>query len=128
MTNREVLERGLELLSAGEVDAHNELCSDDVLFELPYGDKPARIEGRERVRAYLKGALSVFKMRLSLTTVFATDDPDVLIAEYASEGEVTTTGKPYANTYIGVYRFRDGKLCGVREYYNPVPATIALTP
>ena len=51
-----------------------------------------------------------------------------LVAEYASDGTVTTTGKFYANTYIGVYRFRDGKLCGVREYYNPVPATAALTP
>ena len=128
MTNRELLERGLELLSASDVDAHNELCTDDVLFELPYGDPPGRIEGKDKVRSYLKGALSVFKMRLWLTSVFPTDDPVVLVAEYASEGSVTTTGKSYANTYIGVYRFRDGKLCGVREYYNPVPATVALTP
>jgi ketosteroid isomerase-like protein len=126
--NRAVLEQGLALLSAGDVDAHNELCSDDVLFELPYGDPPGRIEGREAVRAYLKGALAIFSMELSLTTVFATDDPDTLIAEYTSTGSVSTTGKSYANTYIGIYRFRDGRLSGVREYYNPVPAVEALTP
>jgi ketosteroid isomerase-like protein len=126
--NRAVLEQGLALLSAGEVDAHNDLCSDDVVFELPYGDPPGRIEGRGAVRAYLKGALAIFSMQLSLTTVFVTDDPDTLIAEYTSTGSVSTTGKSYANTYIGVYRFRDGRLSGVREYYNPVPATEALTP
>ena len=126
--NHELLERSLALLTAGDVDGHNELCTDDVLFELPYGDPPGRIEGREAVRRYLKGALSVFKLRLWLTNVMETGDPDVLVAEYASDGTVTTTGKPYSNTYIGVYRFRDGKLCGVREYYNPVPATTALTP
>jgi ketosteroid isomerase-like protein len=110
------------------VDAHNLLCTDDVLFELPYASPPGRIEGRDNVRAYLKGALAIFSMRLAVTEVFFTDDPDVLIAEYASEGKVMTTGKPYTNTYIGVYRFRDGRLSGVREYFNPVPATIALTP
>jgi ketosteroid isomerase-like protein len=126
--NRALLERALELLSAGDVDAHNELCTDDILFELPYGSPPGRIEGREPVRAYLKGALAIFSMRLWVTGVFDTDDPNVLVAEYASEGRVTTTGKDYANTYIGVYQFRDGCMCGVREYYTPVPATEALTP
>jgi ketosteroid isomerase-like protein len=126
--NRRTLERGLTLLSAGDIDSHNELCTDDVLFELPYGDPPGRIEGREDVRAYLKSALAIFKLQLSLTAVFGTDDPDVLIAEYTSTGTVTTTGKPYANSYIGIYRFRDGRLCGVREYYNPVPAAVALMP
>jgi ketosteroid isomerase-like protein len=126
--NRRTLEHGLTLLSAGDIDNYNELCSDDVLFELPYGDPPGRIQGRENVRAYLNGALAIFKLRLSLTAVFATDDPDVLIAEYSSTGTVTTTGKPYANTYIGIYRFREGQLCGVREYYNPVPAAASLTP
>src|SRR5262249_27901441 len=32
--NRHTLEHSLALLSAGDVDAHNELCTDDVLFEL----------------------------------------------------------------------------------------------
>jgi ketosteroid isomerase-like protein len=124
--NRETLERGLALLSAGDADAHNQLCTDDVLFELPYGDPPGRIEGRDAVRGYLAGALAIFSMELTLTRVFDTDDPDVLIAEYSSVGSVSTTGNSYANTYIGVYCFRDGKFAGVREYYNPVPAGIAL--
>src|SRR5687768_12157347 len=98
--NRATLERGLDLLSAAEVDAHSELCADDIVFEFPYGDPPgSRVEGKEEVRRYLKGALTVFSMRLWLTDVYPTDDPNMLIAEYASEGKVTTTGKPYANTY-----------------------------
>jgi ketosteroid isomerase-like protein len=50
----------------------------------------------------------------------------VLIAEYTSEGHVTTTNKPYANSYIAIVRFRDELICAQREYYNPVPASRAL--
>jgi ketosteroid isomerase-like protein len=45
-----------------------------------------------------------------------------------SEGTVTTTGKPYVNTYIGVYWFRDGAISKVREFYNPVPSQRSLEP
>jgi ketosteroid isomerase-like protein len=61
-----------------------------------------------------------------LTTVHDCLDPDVLVAEYTSEGEVTTTGKPYANTYIGIWRFRDGRVCGLKEFYNPLISQRAL--
>jgi uncharacterized protein len=102
--------------------------TDDLVLELPYADPPSVLEGREVVRSYLSGAFSVFKFRLDITSVFETVDPDVLVVEYASEGRVETTGKPYVNAYIGVYWFRDGLICRVREYYNPVPSIEALTP
>jgi ketosteroid isomerase-like protein len=50
----------------------------------------------------------------------------VLVAEYTSEGHVTTTDKPYTNSYIAVVRFRGDLISAQREYYNPVPASRAL--
>ena len=50
------------------------------------------------------------RFKLELTEVHAMLDPDELIAEYTSDGEVTATGKAYLNRYIGVFRFKDGSL------------------
>jgi len=54
--------------------------------------------------------------------------PDELILEYVSNGEVLTTGRAYANTYIGVYRFRDGRIWQVKEFHNPLITERARSP
>ena len=51
---------------------------------------------------------------------------DMAVVEYVSDGRVTTTGNTYANVYIGVYWFRDGLICRVREFFNPMVAARAL--
>ncbi len=118
--------RSLAALSRGDLEGHLAGCSDDFVLELPYADPPVTVTGKEAVRAYLTPALATFSMHLDITRLIHGLDPDVLIAEYTSEGHVTTTNKPYANSYIAIVRFRDGLICAQREYYNPVPASRAL--
>ena len=65
---------------------------------------------------------------LTLTEIFECLDPNLLIAEYFSEVRSTFTNNPYQNTYIGLWKFREGKICGVKEYLNPLIATEANTP
>jgi ketosteroid isomerase-like protein len=84
------------------------------------------VTGKEAVRAYLTPALATFSMHLDITRLIHGLDPDVLVAEYTSEGHVTTTDKPYTNSYIAVVRFRGDLISAQREYYNPVPASRAL--
>ena len=52
----------------------------------------------------------------------------LLIAEYTSDGIAVPTGKPYRNVYIGIWRFRDRRICGIREFFNPALTAEALTP
>jgi len=119
--------RSLAALSNSDLEGHLVGCTDDFVLELPYADPPVSVMGKEAVRAYLTPALATFSMRLELTQIISCFDPNCLIAEYTSEGRVTTTGKPYANSYIAVVRFRNDLICAQREYYNPVPAFRALT-
>ena len=84
------------------------------------------VTGKEAVRTYLTPALETFSMHLDITHITHGLDPDVLVAEYTSEGHVTTTDKPYTNSYIAVVRFRGDLISAQREYYNPVPASRAL--
>ena len=120
--------RSLAALSRGDLEGHLIGCSDDFVLDLPYADPPVTVTGKEAVRAYLTPALATFSMHLDITRLVDCLDPDVLIAEYTSEGHVTTTTKPYANSYVAILRFREGLLCRQREYYNPVPALTALAP
>lgn len=124
--NLDAVRRAFRGVSNADADEMLANYSPDMVLELPYADPPSAIEGRENVRAYLRGAFEVFKFRLDITEVHDCADPDKLVVEYASEGRVTTTGKPYVNTYIGVYWFRDGVITRVREFYNPVPSMRSL--
>jgi len=60
--------------------------------------------------------------------VYECAEPDLLVLEYVSNGEVLTTGRPYANKYIGVYRFRDGRIWQVKEFHNPLITERARSP
>jgi ketosteroid isomerase-like protein len=117
-----VLRRAFEGVSAADADQMLANYTEDMILEMPYSDPPVVIEGREKARRYLRAAFKVFKFRLSITDVHETNDPDKLVVEYVSEGRVERTGKPYANVYIGVYWFRDGALCRVKEFFNPTVA------
>lgn len=126
--NRETLERSFESVGNGDMAAQMDSCTDDVVLELPYADPPVRLEGKDAIRAHVGPALDVFQFRLRTTAVYDCADPDMLVAEYTSEGRVTTTGRDYQNSYIGLVRFRDGLICFQREYYNPLVAARALEP
>ena len=120
--NRGVVETVLATVSAGEFGKLAAHVTDDLVFDLPYGPPfmPNPVEGRA---AWNEMQLMTFKMfssfRLELVEVHACLDPDELIAEYRSDAVVARNGNSYANRYIGVFRFRDGKISHWREYHNP---------
>jgi ketosteroid isomerase-like protein len=123
----DVLRRAFAGVSAGDADQMLANYTDDMVLELPYSDPPMTLRSKAEVHGYLAKAFQVFKFHLDITDVYETTDPDVLVAEYSGEGQVTTTGKPYNNSYIGVYRFRDGLISWVREFYNPIVSVRALS-
>lgn len=124
--NAAILRKALS--AVGDVEAQMAHYADDTVFEFPYASPPARIEGKRTISDYLRGALGIFEIRITVTEIHETTDPDTLIAEFTSEGKVTTTGKSYTNTYISVVRFRDGQIVSQKEFYNPNAAVEALTP
>jgi ketosteroid isomerase-like protein len=120
--NREVLSTVIDTISAGKLDQLADHVTDDLVFELPYGPDfmPNPIEGRD---AWNQMQLMTFKLfssfALELIEVHDCVDPDELIAEYRSDAIVERNGNAYRNRYIGVFRFRDGKISAWREFHNP---------
>lgn len=114
----------------GDADAARQLAqyTDDMVLELPFGDPPRRVVGKPAAMAMLTSAFEVYKMILTITEVHECADADRLVVEFVSDGHMATTGKAYANTYIAVFRFRDGKICRQREFFNPLISARALEP
>ena len=103
-----------------DVDQMLDPWVDDLVYEEAFSDPPRRIEGKDSLRPYFSKAGDFFRMSLEITAVHDCADPDELILEYKSSGTFLPTGRPYANTYIGVYRFRDGRIWQVKEFHNPL--------
>ena len=126
--NREVLEQAMGAIGTDDRETLANLYTEDWVLELPFSEPPKRLEGAAEIAAYLGPQMGRFEFTLSLVDVHPCVDPDLLVAEYTSEGRAAATGKPYRNTYIGLWRFRDGRICGVKEYLNPMGTAEALTP
>ena len=126
--NMEVLKTAISSIGTGNSEVFSNLYTEDWVLELPYSEPPKVLTGINEILTYLKPQMGKLEFTLTLTEIFECLDPNLLIAEYVSEGRSTTTNKPYQNTYIGLWRFREGKICGVKEYLNPLIATEANTP
>ena len=122
------IQRAFAGIAEFSADKMLEHYTDDLVLEMPYAEPPVTIEGKPRNLKYLTGAFKVFQFSIDITDVHELVDPSMLILEYTSKGTVTTTGKVYANRYVGVYWFRDDKICRVREYFNPALTAASLAP
>lgn len=126
MTPRELLDKGLGLLLAKDMSGFADLWATDGTMEFPFAPPgwPARLDGREAVREYLRGYTGVFDIK-SVTdqTVHETADPEVIIAEIEVDGVLVRTGRPYQRRYISVITVRDGHITGYRDYWSPLGMT-----
>jgi ketosteroid isomerase-like protein len=129
--NRATVEQAFGLLSQMRHKELVDLVTEDVDFELPYGpgQKPLVVRGRAPWLGLNDATWPAFsRFSLAITNLYELANPDMLIVEYQSDGEVRATGKPYRNRYIGVFRFCGERICAWREFHNPEITAIAMTP
>jgi ketosteroid isomerase-like protein len=129
-TPREIVER---LLRAGrqlDIETVVGLMAPDGYIEWPYRPPgvPARLQGRTEIHSYLTEVAKAF-IRFDEyrdVVVHETTDPEVIIVEYEAHGTVITTGAPFQQTVIAVFRIRSGQILSYRDYINPLPLAEAL--
>lgn len=128
-TNRELVERLFAAIRKCDADVlADEVFTEDGVIEIPFGrpDPWTRVEGRSQVREYFRRAFEVLPgVEQTITEVHEMVNGD-LVVEHTSKGPVMPDGKPFGNTYISVFRFRDGGVCLWREYADPITWTQAL--
>jgi uncharacterized protein len=96
----QLLRNSLDRFLAKDMKGWSELCDENVVAEFPFAPEgsPAKIEGRTALYEYLRNYPSFIDVRAIPTlNTYATDDPNVAIAEWHASGRVIGSGNPYEN-------------------------------
>lgn len=123
----ELFQRALDLLLAKDMTGFTDLFTPDCTIEFPFAENtPARLSGRDELRAYLAD----FPDRVDITgfpsvVVHRTTDPTTIIVELTARGRTVTTGADYEMRYVWVLVVRDGAFAELRDYWSPVRAARA---
>jgi uncharacterized protein len=123
VTPADVLAQRHRLILSGDADGFADLFAPDAMIEAPFAPPgaPARLEGREAIRAYARHVLAS-PLRLEdfeVAELYQTQDPEVVVVEMRTKGTVATTGRPFAATSIQVLRIRDGQIVLFRDFADP---------
>jgi ketosteroid isomerase-like protein len=122
-----VIQQGL----TGFVDGEQffDAIADDAIFEFLYTAPgwPQRIEGRENLMALFSGYGNIITLHgADELVVHKSQDPRVVILEYAVHGTVLRTGLDYNNHFISVITIKDRKIAHWRDYMDSYGAMAAL--
>jgi uncharacterized protein len=124
-TPTDVFRRGVALLLAKDMPGFIGLFADDAVMEFPFAPpgRPGRLDGRAAVHDYLIGYPDLLDVReVRDVTLHRTDDPEVIVVEFAANGLVVATGRPYEVRYVAVLTVRDGRIAHYRDYWDPLRA------
>ena len=122
-----IIEKGLDGL-AGPGHFFDLLAEDvtiDYVITVP--GYPRHVEGRAAVAELYRpyGTMIILDRCFDLD-VHHDAAKGTVVLEYASEGRIVGTGRPYSNRYISVLRLRDGEVTHWRDYLDPIAVFDAL--
>lgn len=104
------------------------MFTEDALLIYPFcGDttEVAGIRGRDKIYETFTHGMQVFHpFEYFDVQIFSTQDPAIFWADVKSRGKQTRDGETIDvyNKYIFFFRFSDGLIAELREYYNPILA------
>jgi len=120
-TNRQLVQGFFDGVSAGELP--EELLTDDVKVWITTGGDI----GKARYQSSIRVLARICARPLAFTIDSITEQDDRVIAEAHSEGTLIN-GEDYGNTYVLVFRVRDGRIASIAEHYNAVTVQEKLLP
>lgn len=124
--NKQVLARAMAAISRLDVDAVLAELHDDVVMQLPYEDAVPDMDKAD-FGELLKVMFTMYKQfDITVSDIFELVDPDRLVARYDGDCVGRDKDVRYANRYIGVFAFRNGKMTLWCEYDNPLLAQASI--
>lgn len=97
----------------------------DAEFDWPYlpiKEFPDRMVGRDAFIAMSRAGMEDCDgYQHTVDRFYDMADPDMVLVEYHSGTVLTSSGRHYANKYLGILRFSGDVVVYWREYVNPLP-------
>lgn len=113
----------LSLLSSGKIVEWVDLFTDNGILEFPYATKgyPEKVEGKKDLYGYMKNFPEHLQVVFTNLYFHPTANPNLVIAEFESDGIALSTRKPYMQKYISVVTTdNEGKIEKYVDFWNPV--------
>lgn len=120
-----LVQRYIQFLVEKNLEGLMSLWDEQGVLEFPFAPqgRPSRVEGKAALYAYVQGVLNTLEIvSIQQQQVYATLDPDLIIAEIEGEGRAISTGRTYNAKYVWILRTKHGKLIHQRDYWNPLAA------
>ena len=119
---RDVFWRLVNGVANRDFDALPELYAEetDVRHPMWPGGTPALTSRDDLRRHFSAGAATIATVQFQPegVVIHETQDPEVIVAEFAYRGTVLATGEPYAVPCVFVMRIRDGHIIESRDYID----------
>jgi hypothetical protein len=115
-------------MGRGDIEEALAYCADDVVLELPYASGNGlerQYEGKTAVRHRVLGSFGPGNGRFSTfqfldVRTCQLEGQNRVLAEYKSEGVIRSSGNRYANQYVTILTFVEGRITRWCEFFNPL--------
>lgn len=112
----------LAAVSVADGDRARPFFADDLKMELPFSRPPFPQErrGGDTISASLTGSKAILQdFTLKPTKFYPSPETDSIVVEAESSGKLVKGGD-YANQYVFIFTFVNGKIALWREYFDPL--------
>ncbi len=123
LTPREILARFHRAMVDRSADDLADLYAADALHTFPFRAPlfPARLEGREEIRALYRASWGASPVRITEihdVVVHEAADPEVVTGEWEGTGTLEPDGRPFRATGLLTLRVRNGEIVETRDYMD----------
>ena len=120
--NRAVVEAFFAALEAKDLDRFLAVWADTGRQVMPFAPAgfPQELVGKAAISQQYGSLPENYVSMQFPRTIHDGANPEHFFVEYRGEIVVKATGKPYNNTYIGVFQVQNGQIVQFTEYFNPI--------
>jgi uncharacterized protein len=129
--NIRVVREYIDATNAWDFNKLRELIDpDDFEFRIPFRPEvfPGSIKGREEFVGFVEdwsNQVEGSENLENLTVGTLEQDPEQVVTTYTSDMTIRANGHKYRNSYVGLFRVRDGRVVEFFEYLDSIPLLIA---
>jgi uncharacterized protein len=129
MTSQETRDKNLavinsffELMHQKKIKEWTDLWDENGFIYIPYpvANFPDSIKSKKTIGEGFQHLFAGFKsFDYKIKNVYPSTDPDTIVVEYTATAVLLKSNEPYEGTNIAVFKFRNGKISGYHDYFNP---------